>query len=248
MQSKIPRLHPQVASIEPALIVFDKDGTLIDFKAMWGNWLIALAQRLEVATELSIAPQLFKAMNFDVESAHIAPKGELAVTPMAGLRTLTLRVLSESGLSDEVIQGVMTTAWDSPNPVSEAQPLADLSYLFSTLRVHGLKIAIATSDDHAPTETMLSEWGLFPFTDVILGADDGLPIKPAPDMVLYICDTLKIPPDKTVMVGDNMADLQMGRAAGVGLTIGVLSGVSTAADLTGDADIVLPSIKDLIQG
>lgn len=247
MQPKILPLHPQLASVEPALIIFDKDGTLIDFKAMWGGWVVDLAQRLETATSLSIAPQLFEAMDFQPESGHIAPAGKLAVTPMAGLRTLTCQVLHESGLSDEAIQGIMAQTWHSPHPISEAQPLADLSFLFGTLRAHGLKIAIATSDDHAPTESLVSEWGLSPLVDVIVGADNGIPIKPAPDVVLYMCDILKIRPAKTVMVGDNVADVQMGRAAGVGLTVGVLSGVSTATDLTGEADIVLPSIGDLIR-
>ena len=27
-------------------IIFDKDGTLLDFNAMWGGWVVALADRL----------------------------------------------------------------------------------------------------------------------------------------------------------------------------------------------------------
>jgi len=247
LQSKIPPLHPKLANIEPALIIFDKDGTLIDFKTMWGNWMIGLAQRLEEAAGLSIAPQLFEAMDYDAESGHIAPEGNLAVTPMAGLRNLTYQVLQETSLSETMISEIMAKVWHTPNPLTDSRPLADLSFLFGVLRTHGLKIAIATSDDHAPTEALVIEWGLSPLVDVMVGADDGIPIKPAPDMVLYICDTLKIPPDKTVMVGDNVADLQMGRAAGVGLTVGVLSGVSTTMELTGEADIVLSAIGELIK-
>lgn len=247
MQSKIPPLHPKLANIEPALIIFDKDGTLIDFNALWGGWVIALAKRLEEAAGLSIAPQLFEAMDYDAESGHIVPEGKLAVTPMTGLRDLTYQVLQEASLSETMISEIMAKVWHSPNPLTESQPLTDLSFLFGCLRAHGLKIAVATSDDHAPTEALVIEWGLSPLVDAIAGADDGMAIKPAPDMVLYICDTLKISPDKTVMVGDNVADLQMGRAAGVGLTVGVLSGVSTATDLTGEADMVLSSIKELIK-
>ena len=246
MPSEISPLHPRVASIEPALIIFDKDGTLIDFKAMWGGWMIGLAQQLEQMTSLSIASQLFEAMDFEPTTGYIAPEGNLAVTPMAELRDLTSQVLRESGLSKAKLAEIMPKVWHTPNPI-QAQPLADLSSLFGTLRAHGLKIAIATSDDHAPTESLVAAWSLSPLVDVIVGADDGIPIKPAPDVVLYICDILNISPNKTVMVGDNVADLQMGQAAGVGLTVGVLSGVSTAADLTGEADIVLSAIGELIK-
>jgi len=37
------------------------------------------------------------------------------------------------------------------------------------------------------------------------------------------------------------------RAAGVGLTVGVLSGVGSAADLANYADVVLPSVGDLLE-
>lgn len=239
-------LHPQLAALEPALIIFDKDGTLIDFHAMWGNWLRQLARRLEVETYLPIAVQLFKAMGFEAESGYIAPAGELAVTPMVGLERLTRQVLREVGASEAAIETVLARAWRNPDP-AEAQPLADLSALFGTLRAQGLKIALATSDDHAPTKMLVQQWGLTSLVEVIIGADSGFPIKPAPDVVQYICQTLDIPPEKTVMVGDNVADMQMGRAAGVGLTVGVLSGVSAATDLGSEADMVLPSIRALLQ-
>jgi hypothetical protein len=31
------------------LVVFDKDDTLIDFNAMWGDWITDLARHLEAA-------------------------------------------------------------------------------------------------------------------------------------------------------------------------------------------------------
>jgi phosphoglycolate phosphatase len=66
-------------------------------------------------------------------------------------------------------------------------------------------------------------------------------------MVLTICRTLAIAPARTVMVGDNPDDLRMGRAAGVGLVVGVLSGVSPVALLRPYADIILPSVAGLVR-
>ena len=48
------------------------------------------------------------------------------------------------------------------------------------------------------------------------------------------------------MVGDTPADLVMARAAGAGKTIGVLSGVGGSSDLGPHADLILPSVGDLI--
>jgi phosphoglycolate phosphatase len=40
--------------------------------------------------------------------------------------------------------------------------------------------------------------------------------------------------------------MRMGRAAGAGLTVGVLSGVGTNEVLARYADIILPSVADLL--
>jgi phosphoglycolate phosphatase len=47
------------------------------------------------------------------------------------------------------------------------------------------------------------------------------------------------------VVGDNLHDLDMGRRAGAGLVVGVLTGNSERADLTAHADHVLESIVEL---
>ena len=37
-------------AFNPRLVIFDKDGTLIHFDAMWGGWVTELARRLEAET------------------------------------------------------------------------------------------------------------------------------------------------------------------------------------------------------
>jgi phosphoglycolate phosphatase len=47
------------------------------------------------------------------------------------------------------------------------------------------------------------------------------------------------------MVGDNLHDLEMGRRAGAGLVVGVLTGNSGRGELATCADHVLDSIEQL---
>ncbi len=242
-----PRLIPQLAALAPALVVFDKDGTLIDFHTMWADWVTGLAHQLEIAAGISIATPLFKAMNFDPDTRRVAPDGELALTPVAGLRALTSGVLRTAGGLPQQVEKVMAEVWHVPDPVTLARPLADLAVLFSALRRRGTKVAIATSDNRAAVETMLAALGVASLVDALICADDGVPIKPAPDMVLTVCSRLAVSCAKTVVVGDNVPDLQMGRAAGAGLALGVLSGVGTREMLTPHADILLPNIEGLLQ-
>lgn len=228
------------------LIIFDKDGTLIDFDAMWGAWVTELARRVESVAQLPITNRLFHMMGFDPTPGRVLANGRLAVTPMAILRALTADVLCEAGLSHEAAEEATTAAWHEPDPVALAYPLANLQSLFSTLREHGLKIAVATTDDRAPTEATLAGLGIASLVDALVCADDGVPVKPAPDMVLAVCRMLNIPPAHTAVVGDAVADLQMGQAAGAGLVVGVLSGVSSSAALEPLADVMLSSVADLV--
>jgi phosphoglycolate phosphatase len=105
---------------------------------------------------------------------------------------------------------------------------------------------VATSDDRVPTERTLAALGVAGLVDATVCADDGIPVKPDPAMLLHLCATVGAAPARTAMVGDSVADLRMGRAAGTGLCIGVLSGTSTEAELTPWADLVLPSIGALL--
>jgi phosphoglycolate phosphatase len=241
-----PRLIAPVAAFAPVLVIFDKDGTLIDFHYMWGSWAVELARRLEEATGLPLAESLFSAMGFDPATNRIIPSGPLALDPVLQIQGLIMTVLQKVGLPAQASEAALAAAWHVPDPIRLARPLADLTLLFSALRASGAKIAIATSDDRPQTEMTLAAWKLTELVDAYVCADDGILLKPAPDMILVLCEALHLPASRTLMVGDNVPDLQMGRAAGAGFTLGVLSGLASAAELAPHADLLLPSVDDLL--
>jgi phosphoglycolate phosphatase len=228
------------------LIIFDKDGTLIDFNAMWGDWVTELARHLEAAAYITIAPQLFRAVGFDPVTSAVAPVGPLAIASMGEIRALADEVLRAAGLTPASAAAAIQAGWHIPDPVALARPLADLPALFGALRARGMRIAIATTDDRAPTLATLAALGVAPLIDALACGDDGRPIKPAPDAILALCQELGISPARAAMVGDTAADLRMGRAAGVGLTVGVLSGLGSAELLAPLADVLLPSVAELV--
>ena len=165
---------------------------------------------------------------------------------MGQLRDLTAATLRRYGLSETVVETAVNEAWDPPDPVALAHPLADLGTLFETLHARGIRVAVATSDDRAPTEATLAGLDLASLVDALVCADDGLPIKPAPDALLHLCGLLGVAPERTAMVGDSIMDLQMARAASAGRVIGVLSGVGVRDELEPLADLVIQSIGDLL--
>jgi len=62
-----------------------------------------------------------------------------------------------------------------------------------------------------------------------------------------ICKDLKVDPKRTVLVGDSSVDMVMGNDAGVGLTVGVLSGVGTRLDLAPYADFTVPTVREAMR-
>ena len=235
---------PSLDGIE--LVVFDKDGTLIDFDAMWSDWSAGLVRDVAAATDPSLADPLADALGLDPATARIIPGSPLAATPMGHLRDLTVATLRRHGLSPVVIETAVSEAWHPPDPVALAHPLADLGTLFETLHARGIRVAVATSDDREPTEATLAGLDLTALVDAIVCADDGLPVKPAPDAFLHLCGLLGVLPARTAMIGDSPADLQMARAAGAGLVVGVLSGVGVRDELEPEADVIIQSIAELL--
>jgi phosphoglycolate phosphatase len=64
-------------------------------------------------------------------------------------------------------------------------------------------------------------------------------------MVEGFCRATGLAAFQVAMVGDNLHDLEMGRRAGAGLVVGVLTGNSGRGELATCADHVLDSIEQL---
>jgi phosphoglycolate phosphatase len=227
------------------LVVFDKDGTLIDFDAMWSPWVVELARRLESEAGVPLAARLFNELGFDAVTDRTIAGSPLAILPMAVLRSAVRDVVVRAGVDANEATAAVDRGWFVPDPATEARPLTDLPALFASLRAPGRRIAVVTSDDHEPTRLTLAALGVAELVDVIVGADDGFARKPAPDVVLRAAGVVGVPVSRTAVVGDSLADLEMGRAAGAARVIGVLSGVSAREDLEPFADAVIDSVADL---
>jgi len=226
-------------------IIFDKDGTLIDFDAMWGGWVIYLAEQLRLVSGIQVRTALCLAMGYDDENKKVLALGKLAATPMSQLYDLTVEVMQALGLNEMDAKKVVEDGWCIPDPVLLAKPFTDTRALFGQLQGKGIKIAIATTDDRAPTQAMIEAFDIEEYISTMVCADDGIKAKPAPDMVLTICERMNVNPSKVMVVGDTTADLKMARAAGAGLVVGVLSGVSNARDLVAYADVLIESVDEL---
>ena len=176
------------------LVVFDKDGTLIDFHAMWGGWALELGRRLDGATRRPVAGDVFAAIGFDPVNGRARAGAPLAVATMGEIAEIVAAVIRRWCPSVAAARRAVETAWFAPDPVASAIPTTDLLSLFGRLRDSGRQIAIATTDDRAPTDDTLRALGIRDDVAALACGDDGVGVKPDPAMVLALCAAVQDPP------------------------------------------------------
>ena len=113
------------------------------------------------------------------------------------------------------------------------------------LKRRGFRIGLATNKSMGGLEASLAQHDILHLFDFTVGCDSGFGAKPDPRMVLGFCEAVGVIAREVAMVGDAVHDLAMGRAAGVALNVGVLSGTSGREDFEDLADLILDSINDL---
>lgn len=159
-------------------------------------------------------------------------------------------ILEHEGFSAAQAEKIVEKVWehgDHSGDNKDLKPICDLTEMFRLLHENGIKVAVCTADSRQSTEQFLKSLKAESYVDMVVCGDDPEAVpKPAAHNALMICNYLGVPPEGTVVVGDTVADLGMGRKAKLGATVAVLSGVGQVSDLDAQADVILPSIKDLI--
>lgn len=222
-------------------ILFDKDGTLVDFHATWFAVGDALAMKAAEG-DRARADALLDEAGFDFGAHRFRADSVFAAGTNADIVALWYPQLSSEERGDMLNEfDRFTASAGGSNPVE----LPGCRNALTELHGAGLKLGVATNDSTSGAERTLAALGISQLFVAAYGYDAVANPKPAPDTVVAFCDLTGLKPSDLAMVGDNRHDLEMARAGGVGLAVGVLSGTGTRDSLTPLADVVLDSIVDL---
>lgn len=214
-------------------LLFDKDGTLFDFRRSWGGCVQMLVQ--QIARDDSHAEVLGTAIGFDLARADFAPDSPViagTAEDMVGVLLPHLPGWTKATLEAEI---------NATAARAVMVPAVPLRPLLEAFRAQGLALGLATNDGEAPARAHLGAHGLTEMFDFIAGYDSGHGAKPGPGMCLAFAQKTGRAPRRLAMVGDSLHDLHAGRAAGM-ICIAVLTGVAKADVLAPHADVVLPDI------
>ncbi|OGP76300.1 MAG: hypothetical protein A2V86_15220 [Deltaproteobacteria bacterium RBG_16_49_23] len=234
------------------LIIFDKDGTLIDFSATWvpliRKRVSFLLKRLGKNGELEAF--LLRSWGIDPVSGKVDPRGPCPVSPRSDEIIIGTMALYQNGYHWDESKQWVAQAFDEADSDGDWRqnvvPIKGVQSFLSHLKGSGFYTALATNDERKDTEAILHHLGMDKLFDLILCSGEVTPAKPHPETILTICRKLSVPPQEAVMVGDSITDMTMGKSAGVALTIGILEGgVTPREELEKVADLVVKSIREL---
>jgi phosphoglycolate phosphatase len=230
-------------------VAFDKDGTLLDFEWMWGRLAEAWVDRLAgQAGQEVLRRELFRSMGYDPLRRRTEPQSPLAIATTTQIQTIVAGTLYREGASWPEAEDLARLAFETGQELplaSLVRPAGDVAGLLAQLQAVGVRVAVVTTDLRAETQETLRLLGVDHLVDQLVCGDDGLPSKPAPEMLLAAAQGLGLDPAECAVVGDTLGDLWMAERAGAGLRVAVLTGAGDKALLAQHADAVLDSIDEI---
>jgi phosphoglycolate phosphatase len=224
-------------------VLFDKDGTLIEFDPLWCGWALTVIERLSRAAGVPTR-RLADAIGLDLDRHAHVPEGPLAVGTMRDLATVLAHQLYEAGFAwgaaRDAVEHELTASEPELGERAEIRPLPGVTALLERLADLGVPCGVVTSDDTPRARQHLRLAGMDGHLGVVVGADrvrDGG--KPSPQGVLLACEELDVAPERAVLIGDSEGDMRAAAAAGLAAGFHLTStagaprpGAHPVADLT----------------
>lgn len=172
-------------------VIFDLDGTLIDSKEVMRRAYFTAHDEV-LGTQCSAPP-------FSEYCKYLGCSFP--------------EIMRRLGLPAEAMHRVFVR--ESTRMLDEIRLFDGVTKLLQQLDDLGIPMAIATGKDQARTLRILDHLGITGRFSMVVGSDAVARPKPAPDMALAIAAGLQLDPATTLFVGDAVADLQCGQAAGM---------------------------------
>jgi HAD superfamily hydrolase (TIGR01549 family) len=217
------------------LILFDKDGTLIDIHHYWVSMIKIRAKFLVKKyfnnTNDKVKNKLIDLMGVDINNNKMKPEGPVGIKERAFIVSIVTCFLIENkvDVSESEIENLFKEVDESTETdiLSLLKVLPNVRELLQNLKDCHIKMAIVSTDITHRAITSMKALKLDDFFDIIVGGDAVEKSKPSADLALYVMNKLNISANRTLVIGDHPVDMHMAKSAKIFANIGVLTGIST---------------------
>ena len=209
------------------LIVFDLDGTLIN----------SLEDLADSANHVLIE-----------HGFPIHPVDAYRYFVGDGVRKLIERILPPEECTDTQIEQCKAefVVYYKIHMEDKTAVYEGITELLKALKARDLKIAVATNKVHSAVAPLMAKYFPGIAFDSLIGQREGIPVKPAPQIMYDILKETGCEPSDALHVGDTATDMQLAHNAGV-TPVGVLWGYRPLKELQeAGAKFIIEKPKELL--
>jgi phosphoglycolate phosphatase len=221
-------------------ILFDKDGTLVDFERTWGPAVEVVLHQLAHGDE-RLYRNLAAASGFVDGARRFLPDSPLIDQPTGAFAVPWAKLLGQPADTAFLAQIDRMLCEATTGHLAA---IGDPKTAFGELAARGYRLGVITNDAEASARAHMHGLGVEHLLDFIAGYDSGFGAKPEPAAVLAFAVTVGVATRDIAVVGDTCIDVAMARAAGA-FAIMVQTGPATADPRDIGADVVIASIAEL---
>lgn len=233
-------------------ILFDKDGTLLDFRSLWVNWAQEFITSIVSTAKLTERERgtLSQSIGFQYNEKRWDPTGPLCIGSLNDLISILSLHLYQNGFAwDEALEIVMD-AHDDTNQKDDwkdsIKTVSGLRQLLTQAKASSLKLGVVTSDNHRQAIKHLKALKIDLYFKSVIGHDQVERGKPYPDMVEKACEQLDLKPKRALIIGDSNGDMVLGKKSGTVASIGIVSEPTITTSHLKNADHIIRSFDDLL--
>ncbi|MFA1820017.1 HAD family hydrolase [Virgibacillus oceani] len=226
-------------------ILFDKDGTLIEFSSLWVTWAEKFILSIMSKAKLPEKDQhrLADAIGFQFDQGKWDPKGPLCIGSLDELITIGALHLYQNGFAWNESLEIVTNAQMKVDQLKEwkktINPVSGLRTFLQKADSHYLKLGVVTSDNQQQALSHLQELEIDSYFNSVIGHDQVMQGKPFPDMVYKACKDMMIEPERAIIIGDSNGDMILGMKSNTVASIGIAAESSSETDHLTNADHVI---------
>jgi phosphoglycolate phosphatase-like HAD superfamily hydrolase len=233
------------------LVIFDKDGTLIELYHYWSQ-MVSLRARI-ICEELGLDTEhqagLRWALGVDEKAGRLRPEGPVGLKK----REIVIKAATDylGGIGRRDTLHLCEQAFERADEISSGdlgrfiRPIRGAVALMEALSKRGCRVALATVDVSRRARLAMEFMGVSDTLDLVVGGEEVARSKPDPEMIRIILDRLGVDRSQAVMVGDALNDVQMGANAGLKASIGVLTGFATAEQMRTLTPFIARDVSEL---
>ncbi len=224
----------------PRAILFDKDGTLVDFDRTWGPAAGAVMAAL-AGDDAQALGALHEVSHYIPAERRFRQTSPLIAGSSRQYGPAWAEVLGRAADLDFFREVDRLFVQEGRRYLT---PLGEPAQTLARFRDVGLPLGIATNDAEANARIQADILGLAPLLDAVYGHDSGYGSKPAPGMVEAFARLTGLRPGEIALVGDTRHDLDTARAAGAQAIL-VRCGPQPVDGFADEADMIVDSVEHL---